>query len=362
MENAEERNQKIIRAVLQKEASLCPGAVDLIGIYGSFLSGDIHPLSDLDLLIVSDDERAQALSCTFLQEDPLIGHDLYITSWDSLQEDASYPDPHIAKLMKAKILYCAAPEQQARLEALRRQAQTLLDAPFGPEDLRKAEVMLKEAMAFYAQAMTETSLSQVRKYAGGTVSYLEDAVAMLNKAYYMRGTKRRLAELHDMAKRPEDLAKQITAVTAARDIPALREALTPLMQAVMHCFSRERESLQKDSGSLGGSLAGTYEEMVSNWRGKMQLAAENGDTHLAFLSLASLQGMLEDLHASAGIREYDAFSVYHPEDLSRTAEELDLFLAEYAREYSRTGLTVRRYRDIDAFAADYLGTSRPPEA
>ena len=46
------RNQKIIDAVLEKEKALCPGAVALIGIYGSFLTGDIHPLSDLDLLIL----------------------------------------------------------------------------------------------------------------------------------------------------------------------------------------------------------------------------------------------------------------------------------------------------------------------
>ncbi len=355
MEKAEERNQKIIDAVRRKEAMLCPGAVDLIGVYGSFLSGDTHPLSDLDLLIVSDDERAQALSCTFLQEDPLIGHDLYITSWQSLQEDAAYPDPHIAKLMKAKILYSSAPEHLARLETLRRQAQFLLDAPFGVEDLRKAEATLKEAMSFYAQAMTEASLTGVRKNAGGALSYLEDAVAMLNKTYFTRGTKRRLAELSGMARRPEHLCEEIAAVAAAEDLASLREALTLLMQDVQRCFSRERELLHRAAGGAGGSIAGTYEEMVSNWRGKMRLAAENGDAHLAFLSLASLQGMLDDLHASAGIGEYDAFSVYHPEDLLKTAEELDRFLSEYAKEYRRAGLTVRRYPDIDAFREDYLG-------
>ena len=158
-----------------------------------------------------------------------------------------------------------------------------------------------------------------------------------------------------MARRPEHLCEEIAAVAAAKDLASLREALTLLMQDVQHCFSWERELLQRTAGSAVGSIAGTYEEMVSNWRGKMRLAAENGDPHLAFLSLASLQGMLDDLHASAGVGEYDAFSVYHPENLLKTAEELDLFLAEYAKEYRRAGLTVRRYPDIDAFTEDYLG-------
>ena len=47
------RNKKIIDAVLRKEQAVCPGAVALIGIYGSFGTGDAHPLSDLDLLIVT---------------------------------------------------------------------------------------------------------------------------------------------------------------------------------------------------------------------------------------------------------------------------------------------------------------------
>ena len=57
MDTLEIRNRKIIDAVIEKERKLCPGAVALIGIYGSFLTGDIHPLSDLDLMIVINDER-----------------------------------------------------------------------------------------------------------------------------------------------------------------------------------------------------------------------------------------------------------------------------------------------------------------
>ena len=36
MTNLEERNQKIIDAVVKKANIVCPGALALIGIYGSF--------------------------------------------------------------------------------------------------------------------------------------------------------------------------------------------------------------------------------------------------------------------------------------------------------------------------------------
>ncbi len=53
MDPLESRNRKIIDAVIRKEQAVCPGSVALIGIYGSFRTGDVHPLSDLDLLIVT---------------------------------------------------------------------------------------------------------------------------------------------------------------------------------------------------------------------------------------------------------------------------------------------------------------------
>lgn len=36
----EERNQKIIDAVIKKAETVCLGALALIGIYGSFMTGD----------------------------------------------------------------------------------------------------------------------------------------------------------------------------------------------------------------------------------------------------------------------------------------------------------------------------------
>jgi len=47
----EERNGRIIEAVIKKAEKVCPGAIALIGTLGSFHSGDIYEKSDLDLCI-----------------------------------------------------------------------------------------------------------------------------------------------------------------------------------------------------------------------------------------------------------------------------------------------------------------------
>ena len=48
MNSLEIRNRKIIDAVIRKEQAVCPGAIALIGIYGSFQTGDIHPTACRD--------------------------------------------------------------------------------------------------------------------------------------------------------------------------------------------------------------------------------------------------------------------------------------------------------------------------
>lgn len=81
MINLEERNQKVIEAVIKKANTACPGALALIGINGSFMTGDYYEKSDLDLLIVIHDDRGWQLGCTFIQDDLQIGHDIYCVTW-----------------------------------------------------------------------------------------------------------------------------------------------------------------------------------------------------------------------------------------------------------------------------------------
>ena len=45
-------HEKMIEAVLEKSQRSCPDGLDLLGVYGSAATGDMHDRSDLDLLIV----------------------------------------------------------------------------------------------------------------------------------------------------------------------------------------------------------------------------------------------------------------------------------------------------------------------
>lgn len=348
------RNQKIIDAVLEKEKALCPGAVALIGIYGSFLTGDIHPLSDLDLLILINDDRGWRLGTAFIQDDLGVGHDIYCTSWDSLRQDARYQHPHISKLMDARIVYCADEKYREELEALREQVRQKLDAPFGEADDQNAENALKEARCAYAEAMTAEDLSEVRHHAGNMLYWAENAVALLNKTYFRKGVKRRYEELNAMEKRPERLCDRIDSVLTAATAACLKERLTLLMKELSACFRQAKQALQPEKKQASAeTLSGTYEEMFSNWHGKMALAAETEDRYLAFTSLVSLHEMMADISGEVEIKPINALSAYVPDDQKKTAENFDGILLRYLREYRKAGLEPLRYQDIDAFVSSY---------
>ena len=172
MNYLEKRNQKIIDAIIEKANLVCPGSLALIGINGSFMTGDYHQKSDLDLLILINDDRGWQLGSTFIQDDLQVGHDIYCTSWEGLQNDARYEHPNISKLMDAKIVYCADEKYKRELERLRKQVKDKLSMPFDKEDYDKAENMLKEAEHCYTMAMLSESKSEVLDWTGGVIYYI----------------------------------------------------------------------------------------------------------------------------------------------------------------------------------------------
>ena len=355
MNSLENRNRKIIDAVIRKEQAVCPGSVALIGIYGSFQTGDIHPLSDLDLLILINDDRGWQLGKAFIQEDLGVGHDIYCTNWESLRQDAEYEHPHISKLMDAQIVYCADEKYRAELEKFREQVRRKLAEPFGEEDYRRAEKELKEARCCYADAMTAEGLNEVRRSAGGVIFFAENALALLNKTYFRKGISRRYEELNAMKRKPGGLCEMIENVVAATDADALKEQLTQLMKGLGSCFLQVKREIAREKRPAGAdTLSGTYEEMFSNWHGKMVRAAETGDRHLAFMSLESLNEMLNDISSEVDIGTYDVLSAYDPGDLQKTADGFDRILRQYLNEYEKAGLRPVRYADVDEFAATYM--------
>lgn len=354
MTSLEERNQKIIDAIIEKANVGCPGSLAMIGIYGSFMTEDIHAKSDLDLLILINDDKGWQLGCGFIQDDLQVGHDIYCTTWDGLRNDARYEHPNISKLMDSKIVYCADEKYMEELEALRKQVREKLSAPLTAEDYEKAESTLKEAEHCYTMAMISESRSELLKWAGGVIYFVENAIALLNKQYFRCGVKRAYEELEAMKSRPEKLCELIENVISALSVDKAKEHLTILLRETVTTFQKVKESIPgKQKAATAENLWGTYEEMYSNWRNKMYLAAETGNRYLAFMSLISLDGMFSEISDEVDINEYDALKAYDLQDLYKTAKAFDDVIQEYLQEYRKVELEIVHYPDVDAFVREY---------
>lgn len=354
MENLQIRNQKIINAVIEKAKKVCPESLALIGIYGSFATGDFHEKSDLDLLILINDDKGRQLGSTFIQDDLNVGHDIYCTTWEDLREAALYNEPNIAKLMDSKIVYCSDEKYMRELEALREKATDILQKPFSFGDFTKAENTLKEAEHFYVFAMTAEKLADIRVQAGYALYYIENAFAMLNKKYFCLGTRRIYEELEAMERKPAGLREMIESVLSADNGEQLKSALTVLMRETARAFKSVKEGFPAEKKPAAEVIGGTYEEMFSNWRNKMYDAFKRQDRHLAFMSITSLNAMLAEISSETDIGGYSVFDGYCSDDLQRTAQEFDGFLKEYLNEYKKAGLEPNRFKDIDLFVQKYL--------
>ena len=338
-------NQKIIQAVIEKANRVCPDSLALIGIYGSVATADAHEKSDLDLLILIEDDAGWKLGTGFILDDRSVGYDIYCTNWSALRYDAECHHAHLSKLMDSQIVYVNHPDAYGRLCALRAQAKQFLESE---GRFQRANEALDKAKLAYANACLREELGQVRLEACGVITYLLDAVMLYHGTYFKLGVKRTFEELASL---PLDgvFVQTIQKAVISNEINGLCEALKQLILYTENHI-RPKRSLAEPSEALSG----TYEEMVSNWRNKVEEAAKKGDAYASFMNMCSFQFMLSEISAGVAIGSFPIMDEYNPDSLGENTAVFDKYLQKYEQAYLRAGISVRRFADVDAFVADYL--------
>jgi predicted nucleotidyltransferase len=185
-------NQKIINAIIEKANKVCPESLALIGIYGSVATGDVYEKSDLDLLILIQNDEGWKLGAGFILDDKEVGYDIYCTNWSGLRYDAECHHAHISKLMDSQIVYVNNQEAYKELLQLRRQAKQFLESE---ERFQRANELVNKAKTSYANACLCDELGQVRLEAFGVM------LQMLYRRFFQsviaknRNLHRRIAQI-----------------------------------------------------------------------------------------------------------------------------------------------------------------------
>ena len=347
-----QRNTRIIEAIIKKAHEVCPGSIALIGIGGSFCSGDIHERSDLDLcIVINDNDGWKIADCFILNE---VGFDIYCTPWHRLEAMAEYTNPHVTKLLHLDIVYHADKTSLARYMTLRKAVQDKLDTPFSIEDANNVTRHFADALHAYASVMLSDTAAECKYASARMLLAIEYLIYLANKSYIHRGIRRIPEELRAMKRLPQEFWTDYQQLIAANSQDGIQSCATRLMKSVHSFVSTVNEPVMAKKEISQDSIRGTYEEIASNWRSKMYLAAQIDDAYLALMTMASCQGFYDEFATEYNIDRVRFFEEFQIDDLSRSAERFDAAMEYYRCLYTRVGEPVRSYSSIEAFEKAYL--------
>ena len=338
-------NKTIINAVIKKADALCPNSLALIGVYGSVATGDEHEKSDLDLMILINDENGWVLAEGFILDDIDVGYDIYCTSWDMLERDAQCNQAHLSKLFDSVIVYCKDQNALKKLDEMKRKAAELLASD---KRYDKANNAYCEAKKMFAESYLTESLSKVRSCAGAAIVFIEDAVMLYNGQYFKKGTKRTFDELKQL-KLPFDLETIVIDIIRAETVEKIRERLKKLLVLTKEYL---QVPMKKELPSAA-NLWGTYEEMYSNWKNKMSEAADRDDVYSSFMNLLSLQYMFHEIAEGITVDDFEIMDEFDPKNLEKNVGVFNKALSNYLAEYEKVGICPKRYGNVEEFAEDY---------
>ena len=338
-------NQKIIDAIIRKAKRVCPDSLALIGIYGSVATGDTYEKSDLDLLILIEDDDGYKLATGFILEDNNVGYDIYCTKLDDLRHDAECHHAHLSKLMDSKIVYVKNQDAYNELCKLRDKVVLFLKSE---ERFFRVKELLDKAKISYADACLHDELGQVRMDAFHVIDCILNAVMIYHGKYFRLGVKRTFDEIANLPVSGE-FSDNIRKIVASNDTSEIRYLLKSLL-----LYAEKYTQKEKPKAKPSAVLAGTYEELYSNWRNKVEEAANNRDVYSCFVNMCCFNYMLSDISSEFKIGDYNIMEEYNPENLTDNIRIYDNYLKKYEEVCNKVGITISRFSDVDAFVADYL--------
>ncbi len=347
-----QRNKRIIEAIKAKAQKVCPGAVDLIAVTGSFQSGDFYEKSDLDLLIIINSDAGYRISKCFILGD--VAHDIYCHSWQRMEEMAEYNDPHVLKLIDVGIVYHSSEEALQRYNALREKLLGLLHRPLGWQTLGKIREHLNSALQAFGRLCLEDSLFSCRPLSAEFLYFIEFIVYMCNQAYIRHGIQGIPEEICGLKKLPENFRENYFALINAQNVSAIRQSAKLLLKGAHSLIEAAESEAPAKPPITAQALEGSYEEICSNWRNKVYRAAEKGDRYLALMSMASCQVFYQEMAERYDIPSFNLFTRFTPEDLQQAVQDFERVMQEYKTLYDRENTPVCRYDNIESFISDYL--------
>lgn len=353
-QNLYARNNKIIEVIMKEMKEKCPDAIDLIGIGGSFCNGDIYEKSDLDLVIIYNDDRAKCLDKCFIIED--VGFDVYTQDWNRFEAMAEYNHPYVTKLFDLNVVYSRNEEVLQKYKLYQNRVKY---------NMGNTELVNKHIGEHFSKVLSSVnSLQDVsnigvayRKLAS-IIKEIEFILFMVNRTYVRRGTKRVPEEIASLQVLPQDFLPIYNEIVNCKTLEEIQNKVIMLVSPIKNLLDsmdisyesteEKKNSLEKRAINVT-NLPGTYEEIYSNWKNKMYHAVDINSTYLSFVTMSSCQEFYDEMADEFDIPRIELLANYNPDDLKGNAIAFDNALNEWKKLYDMFGLTVQYYSNLEEF-------------
>lgn len=356
------RNDAIIELIKEKEKRECPGTLEFIGIAGSFCNGDYHEKSDLDLMIVVNDEKKarEKLDLCFILED--VGHDIHVSNWDVHERKAKYGEPYVTKLIDLDIKYV---KDAAALEKYMSLQDTLL------QNMKK-DGEIKNSLEWQF-ASAKGALDELEKIKDKTEAYskycfivrkLEFCLYMHNKSYIKRGLKRIPEEIARLENLPEGFLteyNECSNIHSEQEAKTKAKKLVGIVEKYLKSNGYEISKLKQKGKKVekqkitGDALTGVYEEMFSNYYNKLRHAVDIDNRYLSFRALADAQVFMDTVGELCTIDKFHFIDRYNPDDLQGNVKVFEEGLAKIRKLYARFDKPIENYHSFEEFREKYIG-------
>lgn len=350
-----EKNEQLINMVIERAKRDFAEDIAIIGLSGSFSTGDFHEKSDLDLIIINNTDRGWEISSCFILGD--VGYDIYCTPWDTrIEAQANLESPMVSCLTQMKVLYCAKPEYLGRLKAYQNKALDELALPIGPASLARAQKYIDRAKRYYSEALLSEEIGDVRYASGSMAVEIMNAINCLNNTCFQHGIKRHLDELRPLKYLPKDFEQSYMDLIAAKTVDEIRSAAFLLLKELIRLYDSMDAELTEHPVPTYDNLKGTYEELWCNLRNKVIASTGAKDKSYAFLTALSAQDYLDEMTAARGTKKFDVMKAFTPDDLDAFSASFMQIMEEYLDEYAKVGREVARYDSVEELYKGYMGS------
>ncbi|MEK4294904.1 nucleotidyltransferase domain-containing protein [Paenibacillus sp. FSL R5-0914] len=347
------KNDRLISMVIERAKRDFPDDIAIIGLTGSFSTGDFHEKSDLDLIIINNTAQGWGISTCFILED--VGYDIYCTPWETRIEDqANLESPMISCLIDLELLYCAKPEYLEKLNLYKQRAFDALAKPIGSECISRAKKNIDIAKQEYTNTLLSEDIGAVR-YASCEVVYnLVNALTHLNNTYFKRGLKRYLEEIATYRYVPDDFENIYMAVIDAKTIIEIRSASYRFLESVNDLYNKMYKDFVIQPVPTYDNLGGTFEELWCNCRNKVIASVELNDKSYAYYAAMGIQNFLDEMTESRGTKKFDIMQYFDSDHLHLFKEQFLQVMDEYLEEYNKVGREVERYDTFEELYNEYM--------